>query len=88
MNIADKDEKAREILPPSTMPNSAACLIELMVSPPAFARPMIFAPEDCACNKNAEKSCVLSGAFTEPTTVPPFSFTTLAVSRSRAAPKA
>src|SRR5216683_3111547 len=29
--------------PPLTMPNSAPCLIELMVSPPALARPMIFA---------------------------------------------
>jgi hypothetical protein len=29
--------------PPSTMPNSDACLIELMVSPPALASPMIFA---------------------------------------------
>src|SRR6516164_1047462 len=31
--------------PPSTMPNSDACLIELMVSPPALASPMIFAFE-------------------------------------------
>src|SRR5271154_5572689 len=27
--------------PPFVMPNSAPCLIELMVSPPALARPMI-----------------------------------------------
>src|SRR3546814_4658215 len=34
--------------PPSTMPNSAACLIELMVSPPALARPTICALDACA----------------------------------------
>ena len=38
------------------MPNSAACLIELMVSPPALARPMICAFEACACSRNEEKS--------------------------------
>jgi len=31
------------LCPPLTMPNSAACLIALVVSPPALARPMIFA---------------------------------------------
>jgi hypothetical protein len=38
------------------MPNSAACLIALVVSPPAFASPMIFAFELCACSRNEEKS--------------------------------
>src|SRR6476646_11436151 len=47
--------------PPLTMPNSAPCLIELMVSPPALARPMTFAFEDCACSRNDEKSLVLIG---------------------------
>ena len=42
--------------PPLTMPNSDACLIELMVSPPALARPMIFAFDACACSRNDEKS--------------------------------
>ena len=42
--------------PPLTMPNSDACLIELMVSPPALARPMILAFDDCACSRNDEKS--------------------------------
>ena len=40
----------------STMPNSAACLIELIVSPPALARPMILAFEACACSRKEEKS--------------------------------
>src|SRR6187455_3679685 len=53
--------------PPLTMPNSAACLIELMVSPPALARPTILALDDCACSRNDEKSCVLSGWRTLPT---------------------
>src|SRR5207302_1076964 len=47
--------------PPLTMPNSAPCLIELMVSPPALASPMTFAFEDCACRRNDEKSLVLIG---------------------------
>src|SRR5438034_1932464 len=47
--------------PPLTMPNSAPCLIELMVSPPALASPMILAFEDCACSRNDEKSLVLIG---------------------------
>src|SRR5215831_4844919 len=47
--------------PPETMPNSAPCLIELMVSPPALARPMILALDACACSRNDEKSLVLSG---------------------------
>src|SRR5437773_1157913 len=47
--------------PPLTMPNSAPALIALMVSPPAFARPIIFALDDCACSRNEEKSLVLIG---------------------------
>ena len=43
------------------MPNSAACLIELMVSPPALASPMICAFEACACSRKEEKSVVLIG---------------------------
>ena len=38
------------------MPNSCACLIEFVVSPPALASPMILAFEACACNRNDEKS--------------------------------
>ena len=33
------------------IPNSFACLIEFTVSAPALARPMIFAPEACACRR-------------------------------------
>src|SRR5215467_4412779 len=47
--------------PPLTMPNSEPCLIELIVSPPALARPITFAFDDCACSRNDEKSLVLSG---------------------------
>src|SRR6478752_1229843 len=47
--------------PPLTMPNSAPCLIELIVSPPALASPMTLALEDCACSKNDERSLVLIG---------------------------
>src|SRR5262245_44637286 len=62
--------------PPLTMPNSAACLIELMVSPPALARPTTLALDACACSRNDEKSLVLSGTRTEPSTLPPFAVTT------------
>jgi hypothetical protein len=34
----------------------AACLIELMVSPPALARPMTLAFDACACSRKDEKS--------------------------------
>src|SRR5687768_5061703 len=57
--------------PPLTMPNSAPALIELMVSPPALARPTILAFEVCACSRNDEKSLVLSGCRTLPSTLPP-----------------
>src|SRR5262245_45749690 len=53
--------KPASFWPPLTMPNSDAALIELMVSPPAFASPMTFAFEVCACSRNDEKSLVLSG---------------------------
>jgi len=66
------------------MPNSEAALIELMVSPPAFARPITFAFEVCACSRNEEKSEVLSGWRTLPSTLPPFASTTADVSRSSA----
>src|ERR1700744_5839092 len=50
--------------PPVTMPNSAACLIELMVSPPALARPITLALDACACSRDDEKSLLLSGTRT------------------------
>src|SRR5215510_5016758 len=57
--------------PPLTMPNSAPALIELMVSPPALASPITFAFDVCACSRNDEKSLVLSGWRTLPSTFPP-----------------
>ena len=69
-------------------PNSLAALIELMVSPPAFARPRICALLDCACSRNDEKSLVDSGCLTEPTIVPPAALTTVEVSFCSCAPKA
>src|SRR5688572_23178378 len=53
--------KPARFWPPFTMPNSEAALMELMVSPPALARPITFAFEVCACSRNDEKSLVLSG---------------------------
>src|SRR5436190_15787751 len=47
--------------PPLVMPNSAPCLMELIVSPPALARPITLAFDACACSRNEEKSLVLSG---------------------------
>src|SRR5437868_10730981 len=67
--------------PPLTMPNSAPCLIELMVSPPALARPMTFDFDDCACSRNDEKSLVLRGWRTLPSTLPRLAATAAAVSR-------
>ena len=74
--------------PPFIKPNSAACLIALMVSPPALARPITLAFEACACSRNEEKSDVLSGCRTLPSTLPPDFSTTLVVSFSRSWPKA
>ena len=51
-----KTSRPASFWPPLTMPNSAACLIELIVSPPALARPMTLAPDACACSRNDEKS--------------------------------
>src|SRR3569833_2446637 len=57
--------------PPLTLPNSAACLLELIVSPPALASPITFAVDDCSCSKNDEKSAVFSGGRAGPTAGPP-----------------
>src|SRR5689334_22213197 len=53
------------------IPNSLAALMELMVSPPAFAKPRICALEDCACSRKDEKSDADSGCLTLPNTLPP-----------------
>jgi len=41
MDIRDEDQQPSQLLAPCTMPNSDPCLMELMVSPPAFASPII-----------------------------------------------
>src|SRR5262249_29158316 len=41
MDICDEDQQPSQLVAPYTMPNSDACLMELMVSPPAFASPII-----------------------------------------------
>ena len=66
-----KTSRPANCWPPAVMPNSAPCLIALMVSPPALASPMILAFEACACSRNDEKSALLSGALTLPSTLPP-----------------
>ena len=43
------------------VPNSAPCLIALVVSPPALARPITLALEAWAWSRNEEKSWLLSG---------------------------
>src|SRR4029453_7376469 len=83
-----KSRSAASFWPPDTIPNSAACLIALVVSPPALASPMTLAFDACACNRKEEKSEVLIGCLTPPSTLPPFAVTTAAVSRSSACPNA
>src|SRR5919206_2534883 len=54
-----KTRRPASFWPPLAMPNSEACLIELMVSPPALDRPITLAFDACACSRNDEKSDVL-----------------------------
>src|ERR1022692_581530 len=65
MSVANTSKPAR-LWPPLTMPNSDACLIELMVSPPALASPMTLALDGWACSRNEEKALGLSGTRTLP----------------------
>src|SRR5262249_59741672 len=88
VDIGDEDQQSGELLSALDDAELGRLLIELIVSPPALARPMIFALDDCACSRKEEKSGVLSGARTLPRILPPLSSTTLTVSRSRAWPKA
>jgi hypothetical protein len=55
VHVGDEHQQAGQRLL-GVMPNSAACLIELMVSPPALARPMILRLEAWACSRKDEKS--------------------------------
>ncbi len=50
-----KTSRPARFWPAATMPNSAACLMALVVSAPALARPMILAFDACACSRNEEK---------------------------------
>src|SRR5450830_561476 len=70
------------------MPNSLAALMALMVSPPALARPRIWALEFCACSRKDEKSEAASGCLALPSTVPPPALMTSEVSFSSDWPKA
>src|SRR5437588_711232 len=56
---------------PRVTPNSPACFTALMKSPPESASAITSALEACACNRKDEKSGVLIGCFTAPTTLPP-----------------
>ena len=91
MDIGNEgQQRAASFCPPVVMPNSCACLIELVVSPPALARPTTLAFDDCACNKNDEKSGVFSAHVgCSRATLPPLASTTAVVSAlQRAWPKA
>ena len=52
-------------------PNSAACLTPLTMSLPPLAKIRPLAPDCCAFRTYDEKSWLLSGCLTEPTTLPP-----------------
>ena len=76
-------------MPRRPRPNSAACFTQLMVSVPAFARPITLAPLARACTRKEEKSEVPGkGVRTPPSTRPPAARTKPPVSRSSAWPKA
>src|ERR1035437_1920805 len=67
--------KPAHFCPPLTMPNSAPCLIELMVSPPGSARRMSLALADCAGSRKDENLLLLIGTRTLPSTLPPLAST-------------
>ena len=79
---------ARRCLPSRPIPNSVACLIEAVVSAPAFASAITFAPELCACSSADEKSAVFRGRRVVPTTLPPVVVITRVASSSNCLPNA
>jgi len=83
-----KAPRAARRCPPRTMPNSAACLMELVVSSPPLARPTIFAWELYACSRKEAKSAVPNGWRTLPATLPPAASTKRLASRCIAWPNA
>ena len=63
-------------------PNSAACLMQLIVSAPALARPSTSAPLDCAEIRKEEKSLVPGNGYADaPRTLPPSLLTKVLASR-------
>src|SRR5208283_2388422 len=69
-------------------PNSCACLKHPLVSPPPLAKATTSAPDPCACRRKDEKSAVLIGWRTDPTTLPPAASTAAVQLASRSLPKA
>ena len=69
-------------------PNSTACLTASTKSPPPRASATTFAPDAWACSTCDEKSEVLMGTSTLPTTLPPEASTRAVVSRCTEWPKA
>src|SRR3546814_5702355 len=61
-----KTSSPASFCPACTIPNSAACLIELIVTVPALAKPMTWEPDPCAWSRKEEKSDVLIGTRTAP----------------------
>ena len=66
MHVCQRHQQAGKLLPARDDAESAACLIELVVSSPALASPMIFAFELCACSRKDEKSDELRGCGPNP----------------------
>src|SRR6266404_3310161 len=58
MSLSNIRRPASRWPPPRPMPNSAACLMVLIASPPALARPMILAFDACACTRLGGKVLV------------------------------
>ena len=88
MDLRHCQKQRRELLAAGDDAEFAACLIKLMTSWPPVASPMTFAFELCACKRKDEKSGVLSGKGTRPSTLPPLAVTMSQVSFSIAWPKA
>jgi hypothetical protein len=77
------------LVPAAVTPNSAACLMLLIVSAPRLAKPITLAREACACTRKEEKSLVAGrGARTLPSTRPPAARTKVPVSRFQRVAKA
>jgi hypothetical protein len=51
MDITEGKRSVGSLWPPLTMPDSVACLIELMVSPPALATPMTLVLSSVSSNR-------------------------------------